>query len=67
MTAKEIRKHLKVFRKLNRPSSSFINALLQIQQLQHVVEHQDQTIARIIKEKDNEKKMIVFYWVALIL
>ena len=67
MTAKQIREFLKIFRKQNRPSSSFVNALLQIQQLQHCVENQEHEIDRILKEKSNENKMIVFYWFALII
>lgn len=67
MHAKQIRKRLKLFRKLNRPSYMFINALLEIQSLQNWQEQLINEINRLEKDDKNEKRMIVFYWVCLII
>ena len=66
-TANEIRKNLKRFRKTNRPSYMFINALLQIQQYQNCLESYVKAQNRLEKEIDEEKQRTVLYRAMLII
>jgi len=67
MTKDEILKELVFFRKTNRPSYLFINALLEIKNLQQKIEE----LRRIIDAKNkiiyDDKKYHVLYWFMFII
>lgn len=67
MTKEEILKELDFFRKTNRPSYLFINALLEIKSLQCKIEE----LRRIIDAKNkiiyDDKKYHVLYWFMFII
>jgi hypothetical protein len=67
MGANQIRQELDFFRKSNRPSYMFINALLTIQRLQVLVSDLRQTIDRKNKIIYNDKKYHVLYWFMFII
>ena len=67
MTKEEILKELDFFRKSNRPSYLFINALLEVKNLQQKIEE----LRRIIDAKNriiyDDKKYHVLYWFMFII
>lgn len=67
MTKDEILKELDFFRKSNRPSYLFINALLQIQQYQWRINNQKMLIDRLNKDVDKSNERTVLYWTMLVI
>ena len=67
MTKEEILKELDFFRKTNRPSYLFINALLQIKELQILVDNLRKTIDQKNKIIYDDKKYHVLYWFMFII
>lgn len=61
-TAYKIRQNLEIFRKKNRPSSLYINALLQIQQYQNTVEILEKANKDLHDEIEENKRLVVYYW-----
>ena len=61
-TAYKIRQNLEIFRKKNRPSSLYINALLQIQQYQNTVEILEKANKNLHDEIEENKRLVVYYW-----
>lgn len=67
MTKDEILKEVDFFRKTNRPSYLFINALLQIQQYQWRLNNQKMLIDRLNKDVDKANERTVLYWTMLVI
>ena len=67
MTKDEISKKVDFFRKLNRPSYLFINALLQIQQYQWRINNQKMLIDRLNKDVDKSNERTVLYWTMFVI
>lgn len=67
MTPDEILKELNFFRKTNRPSYLFINALLQIKQYQERMEYFEKRQNRLEKEIDEIHQRTVLYWTMLVI
>ena len=67
MTKEEILKELDFFRKTNRPSYLFINALLQIQQYQRRTDNQKMLIDRLNKDVDKSNERTVLYWTMFVI
>ena len=67
MTKEEILKELDFFRKSNRPSYLFINALLEIKNLQQKIEYIRWEIDKKNKIIYDDKKYHVLYWFMFII
>ena len=67
MTPDEIKRQLKRFRKKNRPSYAFINALLQIGKLQNLVDELRKTIDCKNRRIEQEQNYRVLYWFMFII
>lgn len=67
MTKEEILKELDFFRKSNRPSYMFINALLTIRSYQNGIEYRKKIEDRLNKSIDEANERTVLYWTMLVI